>query len=751
MPLPLPQLDDRRWADLVDEGKALLVRNSPGVTDHNIHDPVITLIDLYAWLTEILVYRANQVPESHRRRFLSFIGYSPLPPQPAEAMLYFEPAAGAPLLALPAGIEFADYRTLRALNILPLELAALLVEAEDGTFADYTHDFLDGVPVSLFGAAFYIGFAAITSGVTVTLGFTFDGPSSGLAERRRIIAEWLAQQEACRPVNPGSPCPGSPPSPAPSKTLPPHHSVRLIWETFTGTDWTAVAAMDDTRSLTLDGIVEFAFPAGASTKAVGPVGTPLFYLRVRVDSGAYDAPVQLQSLVFNAAMSVQSTPAWRTFILPPSLVPSGPVPAVGSTTRFSLGFDTKGAVSLLTFHTAATSNGPDVLVLAYQPPGPLPGSLTVELVFAGIGNGLPGQQVLLKGPVEQESLRIFTLVKDDWQEWTLRENFDASLRVDRHFLLDTMTGAVTFGNGERGRAAPKGATVFATYHATDAAQGRVAAGAINSLAPSPHNTAMLTSTQKLALTGIVRNLASSGGEDAEDVTSATARAVETMGAHAQLLELASRKRQPSLDQIAPTEVRAILAPTNAVNVLDIERNALDVPGTRVARARATANYFPELPCFSASGVVTVVVIPDMPVPKPVPSTGLLGAVKRYLFRRRMLTTRIEVRAPEYLEVRVVASVRMKPGASAAGVKTRVLDVLNKFLDPRAGGPEGLGWPFGRDVYRSEILQIIDGTPGVDCVLALSLESGTAAPSCGNLGVCPSALVTSGAHRIEVSS
>ena len=72
------------------------------------------------------------------------------------------------------------------------------------------------------------------------------------------------------------------------------------------------------------------------------------------------------------------------------------------------------------------------------------------------------------------------------------------------------------------------------------------------------------------------------------------------------------------------------------------------------------------------------------------------------------------------------------------------------LDPRQGGPDGRGWPFGRDVYRSEILQLIDGVTGVDHVLELTLSAGSGEPSCGNLPLCPTWLVTHGEHQIEVS-
>jgi hypothetical protein len=64
-------------------------------------------------------------------------------------------------------------------------------------------------------------------------------------------------------------------------------------------------------------------------------------------------------------------------------------------------------------------------------------------------------------------------------------------------------------------------------------------------------------------------------------------------------------------------------------------------------------------------------------------------------------------------------------------------------------PTPPGWPFGRDVYRSEILQVLDGVDGVDHVLRLDLIGNGSPPQCGNLCVGPLELVVAGTHTIEV--
>src|SRR2546430_2442631 len=62
MSLPAPNLDDRRFQDIVDEAKRRITRYCPEWTDHNVSDPGVALIELFAWMTEMILYRVNQVP-----------------------------------------------------------------------------------------------------------------------------------------------------------------------------------------------------------------------------------------------------------------------------------------------------------------------------------------------------------------------------------------------------------------------------------------------------------------------------------------------------------------------------------------------------------------------------------------------------------------------------------------------------------------------------------------------------------------
>ena len=90
----IPNLDDRRWIDLVEEALALIPLYAPGWTDHNADDPGISLIELYAWIAEMDLFTLDQVTDAHRRKLLALAGERPRPPQPADSMLTIALAGG---------------------------------------------------------------------------------------------------------------------------------------------------------------------------------------------------------------------------------------------------------------------------------------------------------------------------------------------------------------------------------------------------------------------------------------------------------------------------------------------------------------------------------------------------------------------------------------------------------------------------------------------------------------------------------
>lgn len=93
MPLPIPNLDDRRFQNLVDEAKRLVQKRCPEWSDHNISDPGVTFIETFAYMTDILLYRLNRVPNRNYLRFLELIGLRLFPPTAAKVPVTFWLAA----------------------------------------------------------------------------------------------------------------------------------------------------------------------------------------------------------------------------------------------------------------------------------------------------------------------------------------------------------------------------------------------------------------------------------------------------------------------------------------------------------------------------------------------------------------------------------------------------------------------------------------------------------------------------------
>ncbi len=112
MSLPLPNLDTRRWADLVEEGLAQIIRTSPGWTDHNASDPGVTLLELLAFEVEREIFRANRISDAQQLKYLALAGpeFRPRGPRPATLLVKFRRTANkdsAPPGAsvVPRGVE----------------------------------------------------------------------------------------------------------------------------------------------------------------------------------------------------------------------------------------------------------------------------------------------------------------------------------------------------------------------------------------------------------------------------------------------------------------------------------------------------------------------------------------------------------------------------------------------------------------------------------------------------------------------
>ncbi len=767
MPLLLPNLDDRTWTDLVAEATALIPVYGPQWTDQNYSDPGITLVELCAWIAEMDIYQLSQISDRERLKFLALVGTAPQPPTPAHVILSLTLAAGIAPVTLPATLEFSGvdpsgvstgYRIPSSRTLAPGTLAAIQFQDLAG-FHDLTPVWRRQAVMNPFGSAPQPGMA-VYFGLTAPLPvqqpaqlfFTFANGRSGYAARERILHQLAVIEKSCHPA-PYNPCEKTPctktaiPAPPSAQASPvhdlKHYGVRTVWEYPANVggqlQWITLNSageevLDETRAFTLDGPVTFRVPQAMAASAAGALTTPYYYLRCRLAAGRYDAAPSLGNVVFNGILAEQAVASTSSLVIDPNAVihysPGGP-PAPNTLTILRMTIDPQNThIAELTFGGGASSD-PRFRILSFQPPtATVPGSLCWEAAFVGFGDGLANQQLSQPNPpVKASSVKIYALEDGAWSVWELVRDFDASTRKDSHVVLNANTGVLCFGNGEKGRALPANSQVFATSLLTRAQAGNLPVQNINQLADSPYNHAILYDpvavpdgwTQlKNELQAVTNPLPAWGGAAAETID-------RSAGEADQLVESSGR----------------------AVTLADYEQLAQKTPGTRIARVTAIANMHPDFPCYSAPGMITVIVLPYLPEGSPMPTPGLLSAVRAYLRPRRIIGTRVEVVGPTYLQVAVQAAVQSITGTNRASLQQAIIAALNNFLDPLIGGPDGTGWPFGRDVYRSEMMRVIDAVAGVDYITSLALLADGGQPQCGNVCLGPTWLVQAGAHQITV--
>jgi len=749
MSVALTNLDDRRWADLVEEGRALIPFYSPGWTDHNVHDPGITLLELFAWLAEMDIFRLNRIPESHLRKFLALIGMHSNPPVAALAALNLGAKADE-VLELPRSVEFeavdafgqlTRFRSLADLKVIASQITGVQYK-DAASLHDLTGQFSRGEEIVPFGPdprvgnELYLGFSApVPPHTPISLIFVCQDLEAGEVSRRNLLAARSAATERCSESTfldcNSKHSPQSPPQEDEDHSPPiEHHSVRLVWEfSVSGSKWQRLDAgrgeiLDDTRALTLNGRVLLNLPAPMSAMSVGKIPQSLYYVRARLVRGAYDAAPQLRHCGVNGIFAAQATSVggvgWN---ISANATVTGRRPRPGRRSRMRLRFNDQFEITNLAFGDSGQSIALTVIEFRWNGPGRA-GLLRVEGVRLGAGDGLANLTFQLsEAPVLPADFGVFTIENGQVVEWSLESDFDSSGRGDPSFTVDLMRGAITFGDGENGRVVPSGAPVIVRYDSTRAGDGNLAAHTITKLADTPHNHALLGQSFekiKASLDRITNPLSASGGLAAETLTHAIGRAIEAAGQS-----------------------------DRAVTLGDYEALAKSTPGTQVARATARANLHPSFPCLAAQGIVTVIALPYLPLDQPVPSDGLRRAIAAHLFPRRVIGSRVEVVGPTYKTIVVSAQVKALPQTDKTEVARRIVRALNRFFDPLTGGPDGTGWPFGRDVFRSEVMQVIDDSEGVDYIQKLALATGCGEAQCGNLCLAPNELVAAGEHRIEI--
>lgn len=209
MPLPTPGLDDRTFQDIVDEAKRLIPRYCPEWTNHNVSDPGVALIELFAWMSEMVLYRVNQVPDRLYVHFLNLVGIEPFPPSVAHTDLTFwlsavldQPVlvpANTPVMtqASVADSESVIFTTTSDLVIAPPELSsAKSASAATDQILDVWEDLRFGTegarcfPDDLLtpGDAFYLGFRDSLAGMVLSIRVEAQAEGIGVDPRNPPLA-----------------------------------------------------------------------------------------------------------------------------------------------------------------------------------------------------------------------------------------------------------------------------------------------------------------------------------------------------------------------------------------------------------------------------------------------------------------------------------------------------------------------------------------------------------------------------------
>jgi predicted phage baseplate assembly protein len=112
MAFETPRLDDRAFQDIIEEARQRITLYCPEWTDHNVSDPGIALIELFSWMTDIVLYRLNRVPEKHLIRFMQLVGMQPEVGTAATVrVLFWLKKPRASIITIKAGTQVATTRT----------------------------------------------------------------------------------------------------------------------------------------------------------------------------------------------------------------------------------------------------------------------------------------------------------------------------------------------------------------------------------------------------------------------------------------------------------------------------------------------------------------------------------------------------------------------------------------------------------------------------------------------------------------
>lgn len=721
MPITVPKLDERRYDDLVSEALARIPVHTPEWTNFNRSDPGVTLVELFAFLTESLLYRANLIPERNLAKFLQLLRIPLNTALASRGLITISndaPSATPQPVVISEGLEVragqVPFRTTRAVDVLPVE-GRLYVKKRIEKPSEAVTTYYKQLYASYRGPAPDLN-VELYEAVPFP---TRDGSPLSLDETGDK-AFWLAllvRNADARAVKPED-------LPATRDNLRRTIANRTLTlgvvpsQSATEATLAAGRRFGARSSVTLNAFVPRLDEDGGLPAAGGTTPRRAAYQPIPTRSD-----VDVFSVVGTVEVSLPDEAQMRLWnnldpleagvdTLPPSIDDETVAGRVVTWIKLAPSAATSASFRWMGINAVGITQ-----------------RARVEGELLPQGTGEPDQTAKLAlAPVLPDSVRIIvTPQRGTAREWTRIDDLAVAPpevpladpnapAVSRNagtpfvFELDAESGEVRFGDGHHGARPPDGAIVRATYDYALGAEGNVGQGTIKTA------TASLPDGFS-----VINPIATWGGSDAETVAEGTKQISHY---------LQNRNR--------------------LVTASDFRALTLRTPGVDVARVEVLANYDPQRGT-EAPGVVTLMLIPaydpDQP-DAPLPRTPFIEAVCRQLDPRRLITTEIRLRGPEYVGIWISIGVKVDAGFNESQVTEAVKQDIVKFLAPFTSGgreqlpdteqvvlgtspPQSNGWKLTKAVVKPELLAVANRTPGVefarnDAILATadgsSLES-----------------------------
>lgn len=669
MPITPPVLDDRGFDDLVQELVARIPAHTPEWTHPRPGDPGRTLIELFAWLGDALLYRVNFIPERQRLAFLRLVGGKLRPAVAARTLVSLtidNPAITRASTLRPGALLKGPvpFESRGEVTVLPVAAQAYLKRPLDAGERETMREVLEGLrslyrlgaepvpyvttPVFPAGAADLAGVDLMTRTVDGCLWLALLAPDADVLDdvRDTLGGDVDGTQ---RVMNVGI---------APAVEVPERFGedvslrgrIPLVWEITTGATapgeprFAALdVAEDTTGGLARRGVVRLILP-GRSL-----IGAPADDVRENLDAGVGDAPPRL-----DAPDDAERLVAWVR-LRPRDFLHSLRLSWVGINA---------------------------VEVDARQ---------TVSARVVAVSDGSPDQEIPLGATqVDAASLELEVEAEEGYAAWQRAEDVATAERDDTVFELDAEAGIVRFGDGVRGRIPEEGRRIrVRRMLAGGGAAGNLPAGTLAKI------TGQALEPGPLPLLKVAQPLPAQGGEDAETLPQAESR--------------------------IPAWIRN---QNRAVTADDYDQLARETPGVRVGRVEVLPRFKPQQRRPDVPGVVSVMVLPHKDVrlaPNPRPDRPFLEAVHAHLDARRPLATELYVIGCEYVPLGLSTAIRVRDGYPREAVVQAVRDALRAALWPLApGGAEEQGWPLGTTVREREMEVVIARVPGVAEVAGVNL-------------------------------